>query len=104
MTRRPLTTGITGQDGSCLAEFLLEKQYDVHGVVRRSSTERFERIAHLTDRIHLHQADLLDQFSLANLIRDVRPQEVYNLAARSFVSTSSVHAWAGKGDIGSCPA
>ena len=85
-----LITGITGQDGSYLAEFLLEKGYDVHGMVRRSSTESFERIAHLTDRVTLHQADLLDQLSIIRLLKDVRPQEVYNLAAQSFVPTSWV--------------
>ncbi len=83
-----LITGITGQDGSYLAELLLEKGYEVHGTVRRSSTETFERISHLRDRIQLHQADLLDQSSLVNSIRDVRPSEVYNLAAQSFVPTS----------------
>ena len=83
-----LVTGITGQDGSYLAELLLEKGYQVHGMVRRSSTESFERIAHLRDRIELHQADLLDQISLVNLLRKTRPAEVYNLAAQSFVPTS----------------
>ena len=85
---RALITGVTGQDGSYLAELLLEKGYEVHGMVRRSSTERFERIAHLRDRIALHQADLLDQSSLVSLLRDVRPAELYNLAAQSFVPTS----------------
>ena len=85
-----LITGVTGQDGSYLAEFLLEKGYEVHGMVRRSSTETFERIAHLGDRIRLHQADLLDQSSLVNLLRDVEPAELYNLAAQSFVPTSWV--------------
>ena len=87
---RALITGITGQDGSYLAEFLLDKGYEVHGIVRRSSTETFERIAHLHDRIVLHQADLLDQSSLVNTLQDVRPAEVYNLAAQSFVPTSWV--------------
>jgi GDPmannose 4,6-dehydratase len=86
--RRALVTGITGQDGSYLAELLLEKGYEVHGMVRRSSTENFERIAHLRDRVRLHQADLLDQISLVHLLREVRPGEVYNLAAQSFVPTS----------------
>ena len=86
--RRALITGVTGQDGSYLAELLLDKGYQVHGMVRRSSTESFERIAHLGDRISLHQADLLDQVSLVNLLRDVQPAEVYNLAAQSFVPTS----------------
>ena len=83
-----LITGITGQDGSYLAEFLLEKGYEVHGMVRRSSSERFERIAHIADRIVLHQADLLDQFSIVSVLEAVRPDEVYNLAAQSFVPTS----------------
>jgi GDPmannose 4,6-dehydratase len=83
-----LITGVTGQDGSYLAELLLEKGYAVHGIVRRSSTENFERIAHLADRITLHQADLLDQLSLIDVIKQVRPVEVYNLAAQSFVPTS----------------
>ena len=87
-SKRALITGITGQDGSYLAEFLLAKGYEVHGIVRRSSTETFERIAHLGDRIRLHQADLLDQSSLVNALRDARPAEVYNLAAQSFVPTS----------------
>ena len=86
--RRALITGVTGQDGSYLAELLLDKGYQVHGMVRRSSTESFERIAHLGDRISLHQADLLDQVSLVNLLREVQPAEVYNLAAQSFVPTS----------------
>jgi GDPmannose 4,6-dehydratase len=90
--KKALVTGVTGQDGSYLAEFLLEKGYEVHGMVRRSSTETFERIAHIKDRIHLHQADLLDQLSLINLIREVRPAELYNLAAMSFVPTSWVQA------------
>ena len=85
---RALITGITGQDGSYLAELLLEKGYEVHGMVRRSSTESFERIAHLTDRLRLHQADLLDQSSLVSVLRDAWPREVYNLAAQSFVPTS----------------
>ena len=88
MTRRALITGITGQDGSYLAEFLLGKGYEVYGMVRRSSTENFERIAHLRQSIQLHQADLLDQLSIVALIRDIRPQEVYNLAAQSFVPAS----------------
>jgi GDPmannose 4,6-dehydratase len=85
---RALITGITGQDGSYLAELLLEKGYEVHGVVRRSSTERFERIEHLRDRITLHQGDLLDQRSLVDALRAARPQEIYNLAAMSFVAVS----------------
>ncbi len=86
--KRALITGITGQDGSYLAELLLERGYDVHGVVRRSSTEKYERIAHIKDRVTLHQADLLDQLSLINVFAEVRPQEIYNLAAQSFVPTS----------------
>ena len=88
MERRALITGITGQDGAYLAEFLLEKGYEVHGMVRRASTESFERIDHLHDSLTLHQADLLDQLSIVRLIDEVRPQEVYNLAAQSFVPTS----------------
>jgi GDPmannose 4,6-dehydratase len=88
MNRRALITGITGQDGAYLAEFLLAKDYEVHGMVRRSSTENFERIAHLHNQIALHQADLLDQLSIVNLIQEVRPHEVYNFAAQSFVPTS----------------
>ena len=88
MTLKALITGITGQDGAYLAELLLEKGYEVHGMVRRSSTETFERINHLRDKITLHQADLLDQLSIVNLIQTVRPREVYNLAAQSFVPTS----------------
>ncbi len=83
-----LITGITGQDGAYLAEFLLSKGYEVHGMVRRSSSENFERIAHLKARVSLHQADLLDQLSIVNLLREVQPSEVYNLAAQSFVPTS----------------
>ena len=88
MTRRALITGLTGQDGSFLAELLLEKGYEVHGMVRRSSSERFERVAHLCERIALHQADLLDPSSLMSVLRETRPHEVYNLAAQSFVPTS----------------
>ncbi|MDP2470786.1 MAG: GDP-mannose 4,6-dehydratase [Candidatus Palauibacterales bacterium] len=83
-----LITGITGQDGSYLAEFLLDKGYDVHGTVRRSSVEKFERIAHIRDRVTLHQMDLLDQLSIITVLEDVAPREVYNLAAQSFVPTS----------------
>jgi GDPmannose 4,6-dehydratase len=86
--KRALITGITGQDGSYLAELLLDKGYEVHGMVRRSSTERFERIEHLRDRITLHQGDLLDQRSLVDALRASRPDEVYNLAAMSFVAVS----------------
>ncbi len=83
-----LITGITGQDGSYLAELLLEKGYDVHGMVRRASTEKFDRIEHLRDQITLHQADLLDHRSLVDAIRSSKPDEIYNLAAMSFVHTS----------------
>src|SRR5256714_9817515 len=86
--RRALITGITGQDGSYLAELLLEKGYEVHGVVRRASTEKFERIEHLRDRVTLHQGDLLDQRSLVDALRAARPDEIYNLAAMSFVAVS----------------
>src|SRR5216117_2401195 len=88
MPTRALITGITGQDGSYLAELLLEKGYDVHGIVRRASTEKFDRIEHLRDRVTLHQADLLDQRSLVDALRAARPDEVYNLAAMSFVAVS----------------
>lgn len=88
MKKKVLITGITGQDGSYLAELLLEKNYEVYGMVRRSSTEHFERIRHLQDRIHLVQADLLDQLSLVRLVDQIKPHEVYNLAAQSFVPTS----------------
>jgi GDPmannose 4,6-dehydratase len=83
-----LITGITGQDGSYLAELLLDRGYDVHGMVRRSSTEKFERIEHLRDRLTLHQGDLLDQRSLVDTLRASQPAEVYNLAAMSFVAVS----------------
>jgi GDPmannose 4,6-dehydratase len=88
MSPTALITGITGQDGSYLAELLLGKGYEVHGTYRRSSTPSFERIVHLQDAIQLHQSDLTDQASLTNLIRRVRPNEVYNLAAQSFVAAS----------------
>ena len=90
MRKKALVTGITGQDGSYLAELLLARGYEVHGMVRRSSTETFDRIAHLIDRLTLHQADLLDQLSLINLLKTVHPEELYNLAAQSFVPTSWV--------------
>ena len=86
--RRALITGITGQDGSYLAEFLLERGYHVVGMVRRSSTESFERIAHLRERIDIREGDLLDQLSLITLLHHVDPHEIYNLAAQSFVPTS----------------
>ncbi|MCW3038523.1 MAG: gmd [Solirubrobacterales bacterium] len=83
-----LITGITGQDGSYLAELLLDEGYEVHGMVRRASTEKFDRIEHLRDRITFHQGDLLDQRSLVDAIRSSKPVEIYNLAAMSFVATS----------------
>jgi len=86
--KRAMITGITGQDGSYLAELLLAKGYEVHGIVRRASTETFERIAHIKERVKLHQADLLDQLSLLEMLKDVQPDEIYNLAAMSFVPTS----------------
>src|SRR3954451_7338120 len=92
MTKRALITGITGQDGSYLAELLLDKGYEVIGMVRRSSTVNFERIAHLQDRLVLDpytaSGDLLDEASLISILREYRPTEVYNLAAQSFVQTS----------------
>lgn len=85
---KALITGITGQDGSYLAELLLSKGYEVYGIVRRSSTQNFERISHIQHKIHLIEADLLDQVSLTQALEDVQPNEVYNLAAQSFVPTS----------------
>jgi GDPmannose 4,6-dehydratase len=90
MAKSALITGITGQDGSFLAELLLDRGYDVHGMVRRASTEKFDRIEHLRDRITLHQGDLLDQRSLVDTLRAAKPDEVYNLAAMSFVAVSWV--------------
>jgi GDPmannose 4,6-dehydratase len=88
--KRALITGVTGQDGSYLAELLLEKGYEVHGMVRRSSVETFERIEHLRDRMTLHQGDLLDQRSLVDTLRASQPDEIYNLAAMSYVGVSWV--------------
>ena len=88
MAKKALITGITGQDGSHLAEFLLEQGYEVVGMVRRTSTVRFDRIRHIQDRLTLVPGDLLDEISLIHLLREHRPQEVYNLAAQSFVQTS----------------
>jgi len=88
VTKRALITGITGQDGSYLAELLLEKGYDVIGMVRRSSTVNFERIAHIQDQVRCVPGDLLDEVSMIDLLRTYRPEEVYNLAAQSFVQTS----------------
>ena len=90
MKNRALITGITGQDGSYLAELLLEKGYEVHGMVRRSSTETFERIEQIRDQVTLHQGDLLDQRSLVDALRASKPDEIYNLAAMSFVAASWV--------------
>jgi len=86
--RSALITGVTGQDGSYLAELLLDRGYEVHGMVRRASTEKFERIEHIRDRITLHQGDLLDQRSLVDALRASNPSEIYNLAAMSFVAVS----------------
>jgi GDPmannose 4,6-dehydratase len=88
MAKTALITGITGQDGSYLAELLLDKGYEVHGMVRRASTENFERIEHLTQKISLVQADLLDPSSLVEALEEAQPEEVYNLGAQSFVPTS----------------
>src|SRR6187431_427777 len=88
MGKRALITGITGQDGSYLAELLLDKGYEVFGMVRRSSAPNLWRIEHLLDRVTLKPADLLDQLSMIRLIDEVRPQELYNLAAMSFVPAS----------------
>jgi len=88
MAKRALITGITGQDGSYLAEFLLDQGYEVFGMVRRSSTVNFERIAHIQDRMTLVPGDLIDEVSMFNILREHRPHEVYNLAAQSFVQTS----------------
>lgn len=88
MKKRAFITGITGQDGSYLAEFLLEQGYEVVGMVRRTSTVNFERITHIQDRITIVSGDLLDEVSLINILREHRPNEVYNLAAQSFVQTS----------------
>ncbi len=88
MSKSALITGITGQDGSYLAELLLSKGYDVHGTYRRASTPTFDRIEHLLDDIQVHQTDLTDQASLLRLVSSIRPTEVYNLAAQSFVGTS----------------
>ena len=90
MSKTALITGITGQDGSYLAELLLEKGYEVHGMVRRSSTETFERIEQIRDKVTLHQGDLLDQRSLVDALRASKPDEIYNLAAMSFVAASWV--------------
>ncbi|MCA9870827.1 MAG: GDP-mannose 4,6-dehydratase, partial [Anaerolineae bacterium] len=85
---KALITGITGQDGSYLAEFLIKQGYEVLGMVRRTSTINFDRIRHFQDRVTLVQGDLLDQVSLLNILEEHKPDEVYNLAAQSFVPTS----------------
>ena len=88
MTKRAFITGITGQDGSYLAELLLDKGYEVAGMVRRSSTVNFERISHLMDQVEFISGDLLDQLSIVEALKLFEPSEVYNLAAQSFVQTS----------------
>jgi GDPmannose 4,6-dehydratase len=88
LMKKALITGVTGQDGSHLADWLLDQGYEVHGMVRRASTENYERISHLEGRIQLHQGDLLDQLSIIDVIKMLEPDEVYNLAAQSFVPTS----------------
>ncbi len=88
MTKQALITGVTGQDGSYLAELLLDKGYNVVGMVRRSSTVSFERITHLMNHIEFVSGDLLDQMSLVEILREHHPDEVYNLAAQSYVQTS----------------
>jgi GDPmannose 4,6-dehydratase len=88
MAKKALITGITGQDGSFLAELLLDKGYEVHGMTRRTSTMNFERIKQIEDKVELHPGDLLDQHSLTSMVKDIQPDEVYNLAAQSFVETS----------------
>src|SRR4028118_2375765 len=88
MKKKALITGVTGQDGSYLAEFLLEQGYEVVGMIRRSSTVNFERIKHFQERIELVSGDLMDEVSLIGILREHRPSEVYNLAAQSFVPTS----------------
>ncbi|GAI30060.1 unnamed protein product, partial [marine sediment metagenome] len=85
---RALVTGVTGQDGSYLAEFLLEKGYEVYGMVRRSSVENFNRIEHIRDKLKFVQADLLDQLSIIDAIKESRPDEIYNLGAMSFIPIS----------------
>ena len=89
--KKALITGITGQDGSYLADLLLEKGYEVTGMVRRSSTETYERISHIKDKVKLIQGDLLDELSLMEIMEEVNPDEIYNLAAMSFVPTSWSH-------------
>lgn len=88
MAKKALITGVTGQDGSYLAEFLLDKGYEVHGITRRTSTPNYNRISEIVEKITLHQGDLLDQHSLTSVVQEVQPDEIYNLAAQSFVPTS----------------
>jgi GDPmannose 4,6-dehydratase len=88
VTKRALITGVTGQDGSYLAELLLDKGYEVYGLIRRSSSANFDRIGHIQERLHLVSGDLMDEISLFSVLREVQPDEVYNLAAQSFVQTS----------------
>ncbi len=88
MNKVALITGITGQDGSFLSEFLLEKGYEVHGIVRRNSIERYDRIQHLLDKIHLHYGDMSDSLNLMRLVAEIEPDEIYNLAAQSHVQVS----------------
>lgn len=88
MAKIALITGITGQDGSYLAELLLEKGYEVHGIVRRSSVETTERINHILDKLHLHDGDLSDSSSIIRIVNETKPDEIYNLAAQSHVGTS----------------
>ena len=92
MSKKALITGVTGQDGSYLAELLLEKGYEVHGMVRRSSTEKRERIEHLNgnEHFHLHYGDLADSMSIVRLVSTIRPDEIYNLAAQSHVGVSFI--------------
>ena len=86
--KKALITGITGQDGSFLAELLLSKQYEVHGIIRRSSVEKLDRIVHIKDKLFLHYGDLTDSFSVINIIKKIKPDEIYNLAAQSHVHVS----------------
>ena len=86
--KKAIITGITGQDGSFLAELLLKKGYEVHGIIRRSSTSNTERIAHVLDQVHIHDGDLTDSTSLIRILREVEPDEIYNLAAQSHVQVS----------------
>ena len=88
MNKVALITGITGQDGSFLSEFLLEKEYEVHGIVRRNSIERYDRIQHFLDKIHLHYGDMSDSLNLMRLVAEIKPDEIYNLAAQSHVQVS----------------